>query len=76
MLPLLKIASDGHEHSIREAREALSAEFELSEEEKKALLPNGRRACRLIRFGQQIPRSFTSDNMTDTRHRLDQRDAA
>ncbi len=35
MLPLLKIASDGQEHSIREAREALSAEFKLSEEEKR-----------------------------------------
>jgi len=44
MLPLLKMASDGREHSVREAREALASEFELTDEEKKTLLPSGRQA--------------------------------
>lgn len=42
MRPLLEFASDGKQHSPREAREALAARFRLSDEEKKALLPSGR----------------------------------
>lgn len=41
MLPLLRYASDGREHSVREAIEALSGEFGLSEEDRKELLPSG-----------------------------------
>jgi len=41
MLPLLKFASDGKEHSLREATEFLANEFKLSEEERKELLPSG-----------------------------------
>lgn len=41
MLPLLKYASDGQEHSIRKAIEALAATFNLSEEERNELLPTG-----------------------------------
>ncbi len=41
MLPLLKLASDQEEHSLREAIEALALTFKLSEEERKALLPSG-----------------------------------
>lgn len=41
MLPLLKYASDGQEHSLREAIEALANTFNLSEEESKELLPSG-----------------------------------
>lgn len=41
MLPLLKLASDKKEHSIREAIESLSDLFKLSEEEKKEVLPSG-----------------------------------
>lgn len=44
MLPLLKFASDGQEHSTREAIEALAQTFKLSEEERKALLPSGLKA--------------------------------
>jgi restriction system protein len=44
MLPLLKLASDGLEHSIREAREILAKQFALSEDERKTLLPSGRQA--------------------------------
>ncbi|MGB9936195.1 MAG: restriction endonuclease [Methanobacterium sp.] len=44
MLPLLKFASDKKEHSIREAIEKLAQEFELTEEDKKKLLPSGMQA--------------------------------
>lgn len=35
MLPLLRFAADDKEHSLREAIESLSREFELMEDEKK-----------------------------------------
>ena len=41
MLPLLKFAGDKKEHSIREAIEHISKLFNLSEDEKKELLPSG-----------------------------------
>lgn len=41
MLPLLKFLADGEEHSLREATEKLSEVFELTEDEKKKLLPSG-----------------------------------
>jgi restriction system protein len=42
MRPLLQLASDGREHSIRDARETLANQFSLSPEEKSELLPSGR----------------------------------
>ncbi len=42
MLPLLQLASDGDEHTIRTAVEQLALEFKLSEDEKSELLPSGR----------------------------------
>jgi restriction system protein len=44
MLPLLRYAADGQEHSVRGAIEALADEFHLTEEERKELLPSGRQA--------------------------------
>lgn len=41
MLPLLRFAGDGAEHSLREAIEALASEFKLSDEERRELLPSG-----------------------------------
>jgi restriction system protein len=41
MLPLLQFATDGKEHSLREAIERLSGEFGLTDAEKKELLPSG-----------------------------------
>lgn len=41
MLPLLKYAGDKKEHSIREAIEHISKILNLSEEEKRELLPSG-----------------------------------
>jgi restriction system protein len=40
MLPLLKLLSDGKEHSLNEADDVLSAQFKLTEEERRQLLPS------------------------------------
>jgi len=39
--PLLEIAADGDEHSLKKAREKLTEVFELNEEDLKELLPSG-----------------------------------
>ncbi|WP_347566380.1 restriction endonuclease [Scytonema sp. UIC 10036] len=44
MLPLLKILRDKQEHSLSEAIETLANEFQLTEQEKKELLPSGKQA--------------------------------
>jgi restriction system protein len=41
MLPLLRYAADGQEHSVREAIEALADEFHLTDAGRKELLPSG-----------------------------------
>lgn len=41
MLPVLQFAQDGAEHSTRDAVEALSAKFKLTDDEKSQLLPSG-----------------------------------
>lgn len=51
MLPLLKFASDEREHSLREAVDALSDEFGLSDEERRELLPSGRQEVIRNRVG-------------------------
>ncbi len=51
MLPLLKYAGDSKEHKIRDAVEQLAEEFELSEEERKELLPSGQQAVFSNRIG-------------------------
>ncbi len=45
MLPLLKYASDGREHSLHDTIEALAAEFRLTGEERRVLLPSGQQAA-------------------------------
>lgn len=44
MLPLLRLARDGKEHSLAEAREALATEFSLTNAEREELLPSGRQS--------------------------------
>ncbi|MBN1658446.1 MAG: winged helix-turn-helix domain-containing protein, partial [Anaerolineae bacterium] len=44
MLPLLKLASDHREHSLRTTIDALADEFGLTDEERRQLLPSGRQA--------------------------------
>ncbi|MBX3728133.1 MAG: restriction endonuclease [Candidatus Sumerlaeia bacterium] len=42
MLPLLKLASDGGEHTLGEARERLAEQFQLTAAERAEMLPSGR----------------------------------
>lgn len=42
MLPLLKIAGDGNEHTIGEATDRLAEEFQLSDDDRNELLPSQR----------------------------------
>lgn len=44
MSPLMKYAQDKKEHSLRDAIENLSDEFELTNDERKELLPSGQQA--------------------------------
>jgi len=44
MLPLLQLAADRHEHSLREAIDTLSLEFALTDGEKEEILPSGKQA--------------------------------
>jgi len=44
MLPLLKFAVDKKQHSLREAIDFLADEFDLSDKERRALLPSGLQA--------------------------------
>ncbi len=41
MLPLLRLAHDGDDHSINDAIEILASEFSLTNEEKSRLIPSG-----------------------------------
>lgn len=51
MLPILKISSDGHEHSLSEVTNNLAVEFQLTDEDKKELLPSGRKSKFTDRVG-------------------------
>jgi len=42
MMPLLRIAANGQEHSLAEARDVLAAEFKLSDTDREEPLPSGR----------------------------------
>jgi restriction system protein len=44
MLPLLKLVNDQQEHSINDLIEALAVQFQLSEDERKEMLPSGQQA--------------------------------
>ena len=50
MLPLLKIASDESEHNHTEVRDSLAVQFEISDSEKKEMLPSGKQA----RFSNRV----------------------
>lgn len=54
MLPLLRYASDGNEHTTREAVEVLAAEFQLTPAERNELLPSGQQAVFNNRVGWAI----------------------
>ncbi|HLB30321.1 MAG TPA: winged helix-turn-helix domain-containing protein, partial [Gammaproteobacteria bacterium] len=42
MLPLLRLSGDGVIHNFRAAVEALSREFQLTDDERRELLPSGK----------------------------------
>lgn len=50
LLPLLRMAGDGKEHSLGEARDLLASEFKLSQEDQEELLPSGRQS----RFSNRV----------------------
>lgn len=51
MLPLLRFAGDGAEHSLRDAIESLAGEFKLSDEDRRELLPSGQQEVFANRVG-------------------------
>lgn len=51
MLPLLLLADDGKEHSVREARESIAASLRLTDQERAELLPSGRQSVFDNRLG-------------------------
>ena len=51
MLPVLRLASGGHEHKFRDAVDQLADEFELTDEERNELLPSGSQAVFNNRVG-------------------------
>jgi restriction system protein len=54
MLPILKLAGDGYEHSLQEATDHMINEFNLTEEEQKKLLPSGTQRVIANRVGWSI----------------------
>lgn len=50
MLPLLKMASDGREHSLSDTREAIASQFQLSPSDQEESLPSGRQT----RFANRV----------------------
>lgn len=51
MLPLLELLQDGKAHKMSEVREELAKYFDITEEEKKILLPSGRQEVYKNRIG-------------------------
>jgi restriction system protein len=51
MLPLLKMLSDEQEHSLQEADDFLSEQFNLTEQERRELLPSGQQPVFRNRLG-------------------------
>ncbi len=51
MLPLLRLAADGREHTLSEAIETLAQQFALTETDRKELLPSGRQSRYANRMG-------------------------
>ena len=51
MLPLLRYASDGQEHQLKDAALKLAEEFGLSQEEVSEFLPSGQQPVFINRIG-------------------------
>jgi len=48
MLPLLRLATNGEEHRLRDAIEELAYHLDLTEDERKELLPSGSQASPVL----------------------------
>ena len=51
MLPFLKLVQDGRTHTLNDIYEKLCIEYNLSQEDKEALLPSGNQAIMMNRVG-------------------------
>jgi len=51
MLPLLKLAADRQEHKMNEVTDTLAEQFDLTEEERKVLIPSGTQSLFYNRVG-------------------------
>ena len=51
MLPLLRLAGDGMDHTFKDAVEAIAIEFSLTPEERNELLPSSSRTTLFYRPG-------------------------
>ena len=51
MLLLLKFASDKNDHHIKEARDYLASYFDISDEDRRKLLPSGKQTAFQNRVG-------------------------
>jgi restriction system protein len=67
MLPLMQMASDGREYSLREAIETLSQQFQLRDQERQEMLPSGRQATFDNRVGWARTYLKKADLLTTTR---------
>ena len=67
MLPLLNFASDGQEHSLREAIEKMADHFALTETERTELLPSGQQATFTSRVGWAVTYMKKACLLTATR---------
>ncbi len=67
MLPLLRFAGDGVEHSLRDAIESLANEFNLSDTERRELLPSGQQEVFNNRVGWARTYLKKSGLITSTR---------
>lgn len=54
MLPLLRLAADGVEHSVREAAQTLANEFQLTNDEREQLVPSGQQRTFLNRVSWAV----------------------
>jgi restriction endonuclease Mrr len=75
MLPLLSFAADGKEHRLRDAIEELADHFDLTEDERKELLPSGRQATFDNRVGwaRRCRRWLTGRGYTTPHGRVNRR---
>ena len=68
MLPLLKLAGDGNEHYFRDAIDALANQFNLSDSDRRELLPerHGTIICQSCWLGSDISKEGRTTSIQKT----------